>query len=234
MNILITGGSSGIGQAIAQACAQGGHDIFLVAQEVGKLERVANELTAATGRKVLSMTADVSDPKQVEAIQQRCRKEKFSPDVLVLNAGIWLSGGIMGVKPEEFDQIMHVNVASMFYFIKAFRETLKRSVYPRIIITGSTAGLEGHHRSGGSLYSVSKWAVHGLTVNLRQELMSDNIGVTHIAPGSVMSAMWDADEAEPKRMLEAADIGKVVSALLELSPQAVVEEIVIRPMGGNI
>ena len=234
MNILITGGSQGIGYGIAEACAKSGHDLFLVARQEGKLHQAAKQLSEQYQVRLLTKAMDIAVPQQVHALAQEVQAEKFLPDVLVLNAGIWLDGDIAKTTPDVFHKIMEVNVASSFYFVHAFRALLKKSDFARIIMTGSTAGIEPHHHNGGSLYSVSKWATHGLAVNLRQELMPDGIGVTHIAPGNVVTPLWDADEVQPKRMLQAADIGKMVAALLTLSPQAVVEELVIRPLKGNV
>jgi short-subunit dehydrogenase len=233
MKVLITGGSQGIGKAIADACAKDGHDLFLVGREHRKLLHVAQQLEQEYGKPVHHRALDISKPAEVRALVAETKKEKFMVDVVFLNAGIWIDGDIAKTTPKTFHRIMEVNVASSFYFVHAFRSILKKSAYPRIIFTGSTAGLESHHHSKGSLYSVSKWATHGLAVNLRQELMSDGIGVTHIAPGNVVTPMWGRD-AQPKRMLQAADIGTLAATLLNLSPQAVVEEIVVRPLHGNI
>ena len=148
MNILITGGSQGIGFGIAEACAKSGHDLFLVAREEGKLHAAAKELVEKYHQRVLTKALDIANPEQVHALAALEQEEKFLPDVLVLNAGIWLDGDIAKTTPEVFHKIMEVNVASSFYFVHNFRALLKKSSYARIIMTGSTAGLEPHHHNG--------------------------------------------------------------------------------------
>lgn len=234
MNILITGGSKGIGKAIATELAARGHHLCLVAREHEHLVETAKTLTDQHNVPVIVKTADISQPESVRSIKNFCQEKNFTPDVLILNAGIWLAGSLDTTTPADFSTMMETNVGAAFSFIREFVPMMKALPYGRIILTGSTAGIEPTHRHGGSLYSVTKWAIHGLAVNLRQELLMTNIGVTHIAPGSVATPMWDPEEIQADRMLAATDIAKLVAATLDLSPQAVVEEIVVRPQHGNI
>lgn len=233
MTILITGGSSGIGRAIAMFMAQLGSDLVLVAREQDRLDTTAEEIKKLAKVDVHVITADVSDPTAVAGVRKFCVDRKCVPDVLVLNAGIWLAGAITEAKPADIERLMGVNAYQMFHFAREFTDLLINQTNPKIIIIGSTAGIEIYPRDEGSLYSVSKWTVRSIAMNLRKELMPKNIGVTHIAPGNVMTEMW-GDEGQPGRMLEPLDIAKLVATTLNLSSQACVEEIVVRPMKGNI
>lgn len=234
MTILITGGSSGIGRAIAQACAKDGHDLVLVARNLRRLQKTRRAIMAASDVKIDIVSADISVPARVAKVRAYCRRHSCLPDVLVLNAGIFMGGKISTADPRDIQAMMATNVYSMFSFVREFVPILKKRGRPKIIIIGSTAGTEPHKSTTyGSLYSTTKWAVRGLARNLRQELMAAGIGVTHLAPGSVMTEMWGRS-GRPKEMLAADDIGKFVTTILQLSPQAVVEEIVVRPMKGNI
>lgn len=233
MNIFITGGSQGIGLAIAESCAQAGHSLFLVAQQQPALYAAIDRLAART-HGVHGIAVDLTEKTVIQRVTDATQSHDWVPDVLVLNAGIWVAGGVGDLQEEDFDRVMHLHVSANLALVNAFLPSLRKSAYPRIILIGSTAGLEPHHRVDGTLYSVSKWATHGLAVNLRQDLMTDGIGVTHIAPGSTATGLWDPSEIKNATMLEPADIGKVVVSLLTLSPQAVVEEVVVRPLHGNI
>lgn len=234
MTILITGGSSGIGRAIAEECAKNGHHLVLVARNFSRLQRTRKQIVNLTKAKIDIISANVAVPNQVKNARAYCQKHSCVPDVLIMNAGIFLSGKISKASPSDIQKIMATNVYSVFFFVHEFVPLLKKRRQAKVIIIGSTAGIEPHKSATyGSLYSTTKWAIRGLASNLRQELMKDGIGVTHIAPGSVMTEMWGRS-GKPKKMLKSQDIGKLVAAILTLSPQAVVEEIVVRPIFGNI
>jgi short-subunit dehydrogenase len=233
MNVLITGGSSGIGRGIAEELAQQKHSLLLVARDAGRLATAADELRSKHSADVRTFVADVGDEAAVAKVRRYCEKQ-FVPNVLVLNAGVWVEGSVTTAKPKDIEALMKVNVYQAFHFAREFVPLLEGQQTPRIILTGSTAGIEAHPRAVSGLYSVTKWALHGVAVNLRGELKGKGIGVTHIAPGSVRTEMWDDEEVQEGRMLEPSDIGKLVATLLTLSPQADVEEIVVRPLRGNI
>lgn len=233
MNVLITGGNSGIGRAIADELAARNHNLLLVARDTDRLRKAADELRKKHSVDVRTVVADVGEEADVAKVRQYC-KEKFVPNVLVLNAGIWIAGSVATAKPKDIEALMKVNVYQIFHFAREFVPLLENQPVPRIIITGSTAGLEVHFPSRSGVYSVSKWAVRGAAVSLRAELADRGIAVTHIAPGSVKTEMWGDEEVREGRMLEPSDIAKLVATILTLSPQADVEEIVIRPLLGNI
>lgn len=233
MKVLITGGSSGIGRAIAEELGKQKHALLLVARDAGKLERTAEALRKRFSVNIQTFAADVGDAAEVAKVRRYC-EQKFVPNVLVLNAGVWAGGSVATAKPKDIEALMRVNVYQVFHFAREFVPLLDGQAVPRIILTGSTAGLEAHKPSKSGLYSVSKWAVRGAAVSLRAALMAKGIGVTHIAPGSVRTEMWDDEEVQEGRMLEPGDIAKLVATILTLSPQADVEEIVVRPLHGNI
>lgn len=234
MTILITGGSSGIGFGIAQSCAKAGHDLLLVARNRRRLELAQRKLRSIAPVNVRIFSADISRPPEVKRVRLFCRAQAAWPDVIVLNAGIFVGGKISRVRPGDIEKIMATNVYSTFSFTREFVSILQRRRQSKMILIGSTAGLEPHKsETYGSLYSVTKFATRGVALNLRRELRSKGIGVTHIAPGSVMTEMWGRD-GRPAQMLKPSDIGELVVSLLKLSSKAVVEEIIIRPIGGNI
>lgn len=230
MKVLVTG-SRGIGKAIALELSKAGHELLLVSKDYKNLKRTSECIGKLYNSEVLFYQCELSNKNEINKLFKFC-EEKFSPDVLILNAGIFLEGSLTNSNTESFQKILDVNLFSIYNLVKTFVGELKKKENPKIILIGSIAGMESY--STGALYSVSKWALKGYAVNLRQELMEFGIGVTILNPGGTLTDMWAGDNIPENRLLEAADIGKLVSTILELSPQAVVEEIVIRPMLGEV
>ena len=161
-----------------------------------------------------------------------CSKSGFLPNVLVLNAGIFIEGSLANSPPQDFRETLKINFESIFHTVRLFVDFLRSQPASKVILIGSTAAYEPYPI--GPLYGVAKWALRGYAINLRRELMKDGIGVTFLAPGGTLTDLWAGEELPPNRLLEARDIGKLVAAILTLSNQAVVEELVVRPMLGDI
>lgn len=229
MKVLITGGSQGIGYAIAKELYSAGHELFLTGRDPERLENAVKDFP--TG--VKGFPAELGKDGQAEALIEATVKENFSPDVIVLNAASFGSPERSVIKPstDEFRELLEVNVISNYQLVKGFIETLKNSKYPRIIIIGSTAGIRA---DDGSIYGISKWSLRSYSYFLRNELKALGVGVTLLNPGGTFTQKRVPNEKMPDgRLLEASDIGKLIAAILTLSPQAVVEEINIRPMLGD-
>lgn len=227
MNILITGASRGIGKAIAVRLSAA-HRLLLVARNLPGLDGVADNL----GHEILTAKADLADQRDIQWLIDFAKAKSFRPDVLVLNAGTFLEGSLLSGNLEALQDTLAVNLVSSFSLVRGFAEDLKQSTYGRVVLIGSTASLEAY--AFGQFYGISKWALRGYAVNLRQELMPFGVGVTHIAPGGTLTDLWAGEELPPNRLLDPDDIAKLVEATLSLSRQAVVEEIIVRPMLGDM
>lgn len=229
MKVLITGGSQGIGLAIAKELHNNGHDLFLVARDSGRL----NEVVSALKERTDGFACDLADSSQIKALINFAAARGFTPDVLVLNAAAFGSPVRSVVKPEvdELRQLFEANVLVNYQLVQGFLETVKKSDYPRIILIGSTASIR---RDDGSLYGISKWALRSYAYSLREELKKVGVGVTLLNPGGTFTQKRvPNEELASNRLLQASDIGKIVAVLLTLSHQAVVEEIDIRPLLGD-
>lgn len=229
MKILITGGSLGIGLATAKELHAAGNELLLVARNAQTLQRAQETL----GSGVSAFTADLALPSDIQALLTYAEQIKFSPDVLVLDAAAFGTPGRSVVSPtvEEFQHLLDVNVLANFQLVQGFLSKLKKSRYPRVIIIGSTACIRPDDRT---LYGVSKTALRAYALSLRSELREVNVGVTLINPGGTFTERRTPNEqVPPGRLLEASDIGKLIVTILSLSPQAVVEEVNIRPMQGD-
>lgn len=229
---VVTGGSRGIGLAIAKAMAAKGSDLLLVAKEQAGLDRAKLAITDIYAVNVTTFAADLSRESEVNSVTHMAIENALIPDMLVLNAGIFIEGSLTTSRREDYRATLDVNLHSIYYMVQALVPHMEAKVNPRIVLIGSTAGHEPY--PVGALYGVAKWAVRGYAVNLRKELMDKRIGVTLVSPGGTLTDLWEGEVLPPDRLLEPSDIATLVAVLPDLSHQAVVEEIVIRPMLGDM
>ena len=231
-NILITGASRGIGKAIANRLAKHSGNLLITSKQEETLQQALSLLQEKVSGNLFGFYSDHNFAQEAaKNIAEWAASKIDTLDVLVLNAGMFIEGELCGIDNESFTSNMEVNMMVNFYLVKELIHLMKKSEYARIIITGSTAAYEAY--PAVPTYGVAKWALRGYAINLRKELAKDSIGVTFIAPGGTWTDMWEGEDLPADRLLEADDIAKVVENLLTLSTQAVVEELIIRPMLGD-
>jgi meso-butanediol dehydrogenase / (S,S)-butanediol dehydrogenase / diacetyl reductase len=188
---LVTGAARGIGRGIALRLASDGLDVAVNDLEANgdELEEVA-ESVRGTGQHALAVTADVSDPGEVEGMVGRVADELGRLDVMVANAGIAQVKPLLEVTPEEFDRLMSINLRGVFLCYQATaRQMIRQGGGGKIIGAASIAAHKGFAMLGH--YSASKWAVRGLTQAAAQEWAEYGITVNAYCPGIVGTAMWD-------------------------------------------
>ena len=235
MNIVITGASKGLGKAIAEAFAKDekGHAFFLCARNAADLEIAGKDLQDRFPQnKIYTKNCDVSDKISLQQFVEWINSHAANIDILVNNAGIYLPGSAYGEDDGMLEKLMEVNLYSAYH--------LTRMILPGMINVGS-----GHvfnicsiasimaYPNGGA-YSISKFALYGFSKNLREEMKPHGIKVTHVLPGAVYTDSWSGSGIKPKRIMEAADVAQMVYAAAQLSPQACVEEIILRPQLGDL
>jgi short-subunit dehydrogenase len=229
---LVTGGSRGIGFAIARELAKRGSDLLLVSRQRQNLATAAETIRKETSRNVETFACDLATEKNVNDLASHCLNAGLVPDFLVLNAGVFFEGSLIDSDPENYRRTLDVNLHSIYYLVRQLAASMAAKPMPRIVLIASTAAYEAY--PVGALYGVAKWALRGYAVNLRKELIPHGIGVTLIAPGGTLTDLWEGETLPPDRLLEPRDIGVLVAVLLDLSTQAVVEEIVVRPLLGDM
>lgn len=235
MNIIITGGSRGLGKAIAEEFAgdKQGHTIILCALHADKLTLEGKQLQGRFPRTtILTKACDLSVKQQVQKFGDWIIKQVSSVDVLVNNAGTFLPGDIHTEEDGTLEKTMEVNLYSAYHLTRVLLPGMMERKSGHIFNISSIAALKAY--PGGGSYSISKFALRGFSANLREELKSYNIKVTTVYPGAAYTDSWASSGIQKERFMEAADIAKMIYAACGLSSRACVEDIILRPQGGDI
>lgn len=232
-NILVTGASRGIGYAIAQALSHRCSNLLVTSSKETTISKGIEALSKGYKGNIFGFYCDQKNAEEAAHQLGLWAKSKIDHlDAIVLSAGMFIEGEICDMEFQSFTQNMNTNFTFNYLAVNALLDLLKNSSKsPRIILIGSTAAYGPYSVPA---YGISKWALRGYSVNLREELRKNKIGVTFISPGPTLTDMWEGEEVPPHRILEPDDIAKVVNNLFDLSEQAVVEEIIIRPILGDI
>jgi short-subunit dehydrogenase len=233
MNIAITGASKGIGKAIAEKFAANGYDLFLCARTEQDLQLLAQEITSANKNiQVYYRPCDVAIKQQVKEFADWVLAKADKVDVLINNAGIFIQGHVHQEEDGVLEQLMATNLYSAYYLSRFLIPSMIRHKSGHIFNICSIASLKAY-QYGGS-YGITKYAMAGLSANLRDELKHHNIKVTSVFPGAAYTDSWNASGVDPNRIMKAEDIAEMIYTAAHLSPMACVEEIVIRPQLGDL
>lgn len=233
MNAVITGASKGIGKAIAVKLAQEGCNVAICARHAGALA----DAKAAIQQKnpnatILAESVDMGDKSQVQAFAGKVMAIFPRVDILVNNAGIFIPGALQQEEDGLLEKLMAVNVYSAYHLTRALLPAMIPHRNGHIFNLCSTASYKAYP-NGGS-YGITKHALLGFSKNLREELVPHHIKVTTVSPGPTLTASWDGFEAPADRMMPPEDIASVIWSAWSLAKQTVVEEILLRPMLGDI
>jgi len=180
--IVITGASSGLGEAAARNLAAQGAKVVLGARRTDRIQSLADELNKK-GSKALAVATDVTDYKQVKALVDAAVKTYGRIDVIINNAGLMPQSPLERLKIDEWDRMIDVNIKGVLYGIAAALPYMKEQKSGHIINVSSVAGHKV--RPGGAVYSATKHAVRVISEGLRQEVKPYNLRTTIISPGAV-------------------------------------------------
>lgn len=231
---LITGASSGIGKATALAFAESGFNLMLVGRSPEKLEAVADEARQA-GVVAKTLVLDLSAVEQVKETIERAVSD-FPVNVLVNNAGIGYTGELLSTPLADWQQVMNLNLTSVFQCIQAVLPGMRDRRSGTII---NVASIAAHNAfAGWGAYSVSKAGLVSLSKILAAEERPHGIRVTVVSPGSVNTPIWDTDtvhaDFDRSRMLTPEIVAQSILHTALLPPQAVVDELVVMPSAGAL
>lgn len=227
---VVTGGTEGIGRAIAFAFGAAGARIALCARTEANVRAVVRDLQAA-GIDAIGTTCDVSDPASVEAFAAFVRRERGVPQVLINNAGIGRFKPILELSLEDWDLTMGVNVRSLYLVTRAFLQGMRDAGRGTIVNIASLAGRNGIE--GGTAYCASKHAVLGFSKSLMLEVRKQGLRVVAICPGSVDTPFMDKRGGRPQekraRALAPEDVAHAVLAAVTADDRAMISEVDVRP-----
>jgi NADP-dependent 3-hydroxy acid dehydrogenase YdfG len=239
---LVTGASSGIGEAAARNLAAHGADVALIARRTERIEALADELRQ-TGARALPIEADVSDREQAEAAVVQAAGELGRLDVVVNNAGVMLLGPILDSPVEEWEQMIEVNLLGLLYVSKAALPYLLAAAEgePRrvsdLVNISSVAGRVA--RAGSGVYNATKHAVGAFSESLRQEVTGRHVRVSLIEPGAVATELVSHNRPEVQEQIKgrfgeierlaADDIADAISYVVTRDRHIAINEVLIRP-----
>lgn len=235
MHIVITGGSKGFGKAIAEKFAgdKQGHTVLLCARNKETLEAEAKQLQGRFPRATIKhMSCDMGVREQVNDFAAWVLNEVGAPDVLVNNAGTFIPGSVHNEPEGALETIMAVNLYSAYHLTRKLLPAMMGKMSGHIFNICSIASLQAYHNGGA--YSISKFALAGFSRNLREEMKPHGIKVTAVYPGAAWTDSWAGSGIDPRRMMEAKDVAEMIYAAAYLSPQACVEDIILRPQLGDL
>lgn len=233
MIVIITGASKGLGKAFANEFALN-NTLLLCARNEDVLQQTVKEIADKySSTKVFYKKADLSIKQEAIDFAKWCLTFG-TPDVLINNAGTFLPGSIHNEQDGTIENMIETNLYSAYYVTKTLLPVMMQEINTskHIFNICSIASLKAYE-NGGS-YSISKFALLGFNKNLREELKPYNIKVTAVLPGAVYTDSWIGSGVSESRIMQSADIAKMVFAASQLSAQACVEEIVFRPQLGDL
>jgi NADP-dependent 3-hydroxy acid dehydrogenase YdfG len=229
---VITGASSGIGEATARALHAAGYHVALLARRTDRIQTIANEL----GDGALAIPADVTDRDSLTAAAQQVRDQLGNTDVLINNAGIMLLGPFSPDQRADFRQMIEINLLGAITTTEVFLDQLTTSAGGDIINISSVAGRTA--RAGNGVYAATKWGINGWSESLRQELLPE-VRVTLIEPGVVATELPNhithsetktaITDLYDKATVTPEDIAEVIAFTLARPRHLAINEILLRP-----
>jgi len=224
---LVTGGSRGIGRAIARQLARLGASVSICGRDRAALEDSARELKEF-GAPVHSQLADVTNPAHVIELIAKTEAALGPIAILVNNAGIGLFGPAHEKSEADWDRVLNTNLKSVFLVSRAVAPSMIRRGSGDIINISSLAGKNTF--AGGGIYCASKWGVLGLSGCMAEDLREHGIRVSVICPGSVATEFSGRGAKDPSKVLSPEDVAHAVEAIVTQGPRSFLSEIHLRPL----
>lgn len=224
---LVTGGSRGIGQAIAQCLVKLGAAVAIGGRNREALDSANRDLVRAGGR-VHAQVADVTRTQDIENLVHSVETQLGPISILVNNAGIGLFGPVHKRTEEEWDRVLNTNLKSVFLVSRAVIPGMLRLGSGDIINISSLAGRNGF--AGGALYCASKWGLQGLTTCMAEDLRGYGIRVAAVLPGSVATEFSGKAPGDKPNALLPEDVAHAVAMLLTQRANSLISEVQLRPL----
>ncbi len=229
--VWITGSSRGIGEATAKTLAAHGAKVIISGRNEDDIERVTGSINA-NGDSALAIQCDVRHHNDVQNLVDQV-KDTWGPiDILINNAGIGIFKKVLDISEDDWDAMMETNLKSAFLCTKAVLPDMLARQAGKIINIVSVAGKQAYGNGGG--YCASKFGLRGFTDVLRLETREHGIQVTAIYPGATSTAIWDGADVDFSIMITQDDVAQTILSVCQAGPSAHIEEVVLRPQGGDL
>jgi len=235
---VVTGASSGIGEATALALAREGAAVALGARRADRLESLRDRIESDGGR-AAAIEADIADEAQARALVEGARDQLGGLDILVNNAGVMLLGPVTGADTEEWRRMVDVNVLGLLYCTHAALPVMAEQGSGHIVNLSSVAGRTAN--LGSAVYNLTKWGVGGFSEALRQEALHAGIRVTIVEPGFVQTELQghnqnpmvveqiDKMQQQIGDLLQAEDIADAIAYAVTRPQHVSINEVLVRP-----
>jgi short-subunit dehydrogenase len=207
--------------------------LLLCARNAQTLQEAATGMQRRYPRtRILARACDMSNKQEVLNFADWILKAVDKIDIIVNNAGQFVPGSVHNEPDGALEQMIDTNLYSAYYLTRALLPGMMSAKSGHIFNMCSIASLKAY--ADGGAYSISKFALMGFNKNLREELKPYNIKVTAVYPGATMTDSWSGSGIDPKRIMEASDVANMIYTAAFLSPQACVEDIILRPQLGDL
>lgn len=229
--IVITGASRGIGRATAEKFAKAGFNVALCARSEKDLADLKAQISTPTS-KIFTQVVDISKKEEVQGFGENVIKEFGTVDILFNNGGTFEPGQVYKEQDGALEKMIDTNLYSAYHISRVLIPGMIENKQGHIFNMCSVASIGAYH-NGGS-YSISKFALLGLSKALRHELKEYGIKVTALLAGATYTDSWASSGLPETRFMKMEDIADTIWSVYNLSEGAVVEEILLRPMLGDI
>ena len=236
--MLITGATSGVGKALAEHYYKKNYKLILVGGSKEKVDKQSKKFKKNT----LFICADLTKSKDIKRIVSDSIAKFKKIDILIANAGLYEPDKIITGNPDRWERVISVNVTSVFRLVNLVLPHMKKNKFGDIAITSSISGHQAIHWE--PIYSASKHAIQSFAHGLRTQVSKNNIRVISIAPGMIMTELWDLDPIKDKKYIDsmikkgnALDVEEVVSCFdfaLSRGRGANIRDLVILPTNQNL
>ena len=231
--LVVTGGTKGIGLALIRRFAAAGFDIVTCSRSAERLKGLKKNISEEyPGTDILVKEADLADKNQTFEFISFVQSLGRTPDVLINNAGLFFPGRVIDEPEGNLEKLMQLNMYSAYHLTRGLINDMISRKSGHIFNICSTASITAY--SNGGAYSISKFALYGMTKVLREEMKKYNIRVTAVLPGATLTDSWAGTDLPAERFMKPEDVAESVFNAWSLSAGTVVEDLIIRPQLGDI
>ncbi|MEO6694861.1 MAG: SDR family oxidoreductase [Ignavibacteria bacterium] len=231
--VWVTGASTGIGKEIAMEFSKAGHIVIVSARRKSRLVRIVSEIKFAE-REAAAFVCNIISERSIQITTKRILEKYGGIDALINNAGVTVFKSFLETKTFDYDNVMDTNLRGSFLCMKNVIPQMIKKKKGHIINILSVAANTAFENS--SVYAASKAGLLAMSNSLREEVRRYNIKISNVLPGAVETPMWDSKSRQryKNRMMNPADIAKIVLQIFNQPRKVMIEDIIIRPLKGDI